>query len=80
MRLRAVKKGVVVFLTLSTFILHKQREGSNTSPPSMNAIANFRELELEQELEFTITDPQILNFTDIYCMLLLKLFVPNMFG
>ena len=65
MRLRAVKQGVVVFLTLSTFTLHKQREGSNASPPSVNGIANFRELELEQKLEFTSIDPQILNFTDI---------------
>ena len=62
MRLRAVKQGVVVLLTLSTFILHKQREGSNASPPSVNGIANFRELELEQELEFTSIDPKILKF------------------
>ena len=36
MTLRAVKQCVVVLLTLSTFTLHKQREDSNASPPSMN--------------------------------------------
>ena len=39
MTLGAVKQYVVVLLTLSTFTLHKQREDSNASPPSMNGMA-----------------------------------------
>ena len=36
--LGAVKLCVVVLLTLSTFTLHKQREGSNASLPSINGM------------------------------------------
>ena len=49
MRLGAVKQCVVALLTLSTFILHKQNEGSNVSPPSMNSIANLHSWNLVED-------------------------------
>ena len=53
MTLGAVKQYVVVLLTLSTFTLHKQREDSNASPPSMNGMyGNFIELEHGQRSDY----------------------------
>ena len=49
MRLGAVKQCVVALLTLRTFILHKQKEGSNARPPSMNGIANLQSWNLVKD-------------------------------
>ena len=55
MTLGAVKQYVVVLLTLSTFTLHKQREDSNASPPSMNGMyGNFMELEHGQGSNYCV--------------------------
>ena len=53
MTLGAVKQYVVVLLTLSTFTLHKQREDSNASPPSMNGMyGNFMDFEHGQGSDY----------------------------
>ena len=64
MTLGAVKQYVVVLLTLSTFTLHKQREDSNASPPSMNGMyGNFIELEHGQGSDYQCVLIQICGYT-----------------